>query len=343
MRAGPAWPRIIAALKGTPQPRPPYTFTLSLYGAKLTGCAPADYYRRPHCYLKGQTAVHDLCAPDILFSPFATCLEAEAFGSELIFPVHAPPNIVKPAARSADEFLDVPVADGLNHPSLLYLRESVCLLAQRFIEQTPICAVLTAPVDLPALVMGIDMWLETLVYTPEKAAAVIDKATDHFIRMANALLQDGAAFICLPIMFANPQILYPQLIDSLILPALHKAFAGVAGPIIVHHGGNPLVPYLDRFLSLTNVAGFALDHRDSLTAAREILGTDRLLLGNICGPTLSRTPPNKVLAKIDSILDNRQDDPHFIFATSAADIPWDTPPGLIKDIANTIRGLRRLT
>ncbi len=124
-----------------------------------------------------------------------------------------------------------------NHPSLLYLRESVRCLAERFKDQTPICGVLTTPVDLPAIVMGIDMWLETLVCTPEKAAKVIDKTKNHFIRMANALLKDGAAFICLPTMFANPQILYPQLIDTLILPVLKEAFKEVGGPIIFHHGG----------------------------------------------------------------------------------------------------------
>ena len=335
--------RIIAALEGTPQPRTPYTLTLSLYGAKLTDCALIEYYRNPQRYAQGQEAVHDLCSPDILFSPFAACLEAEAFGSELKFLPNAPPNIRKPAVRSADEFLSLSMPDVENHPSLLYLRESVRCLAKRFKDQTPICAVLTAPIDLPAIVMGIDMWLETLVYAPEKAAEVIDKTRNHFIRMTNALFEDGAAFICLPTMFANPQILYPKLINTLILPALNEAFKEVNGPIIFHHGGNPLMPYLDRYLSLSNVAGFAFDHRDSLAEAREVLGSDRLLLGNICGPTLSRTPLKKVLEGVDFILDNRKDDPRFIFSTSAADIPWDTPPELLKGIAQRICEYRRTT
>lgn len=334
--------RIIAALEGTPQPRTPYTFTLSLYGAKLIDCALAEYYRNPQCYVEGQEAVHDLCSPDVLFSPFAACMEAEAFGSTLNFLPKAPPNIRKPAVRSADEFLDLSMPDVENHPSLLYLRESVRFLAERFNGQTPICGVLTAPVDLPAIVMGMDMWIETLVYFPEKAAEVIDKANNYFIRMANALLEDGAAFICLPTMFSNPQILYPQLIDTLILPALKEAFKKVNGSIIFHHGGNPLVPYLDRYLSMSNVAGFVVDHRDSLDEVREVLGSDRLLLGNICGPTLSRTPLGKVLERVDFILDNRKEDPRFIFATSSADIPWDTPQELLKGIAQKICGYRRM-
>lgn len=333
--------RIDAALQGRPQLRPPYTFVLSLYGAKLIGCPLTDYYRDPACYARGQEAVLELCSPDILFAPFAASLEAEAFGSELTFFADYPPNIRKPAVRSADEFLQAATPDVENNPSLGYLRKSVRRLAEKFGTQTPICAILTTPVDLPAMVMGIDMWIETLVFTPDKAAAVIDKTTQHFVRLANALLAEGAAFICLPTMFANPRILYPKLIETLIIPALSQAFDDVEGPIVFHHGGNPIVPYLKGYLSLPKVAGFVIDHRDLLHEAREILGEERLLLGNLCGPTLARTPPEQILKEVEFILENRQDDPHFVFATSAADVPWNTPPELLRTISQQICAFRR--
>ena len=101
--------RVLAALAGKPQPRPPFTLTLSLYGARLTGCPLTEYYRKPERYAEGQEAVLDLCSPDILFSPFVLTLEAEAFGSELKFLPDNPPNIRKPAVRSADEFIRLPL------------------------------------------------------------------------------------------------------------------------------------------------------------------------------------------------------------------------------------------
>lgn len=328
--------RIGAALAGKAQLRPPYTMVLSLYGAKLIDCPLTDYYRDPECYARGQKAVLSLCAPDIVFTPFAAALEAEAFGSELNFFADYPPNVRKPAVRSADEFLQAAVPDEKSDPNLGYLLESVQCLVRNVGADTPIGAILTTPVDLPAMVMGIDMWIETLVCAPEKAAAVIDKTTTYFVRMANALLAEGAAFICLPTMFANPRILYPKLIDTLIIPALIKAFSHVAGNIVFHHGGNPIVPYLERYLLLPKVAGFVVDHRDSLDEARTILGDKHLLLGNLCGPTLALTPARQIFEQVDVILKNRRDDPHFVFTTSAADVPWDTPPELLTAIAQQI-------
>ena len=333
--------RVLAALAGRSQSRPPFTLTLSLYGARLIGCPLTEYYRLPERYAEGQEAVMDLCSPDILFSPFALTLEAQAFGSELKYLPDNPPNIRRPAVHSADEFLSLPLPDVEGHPSLLYLRESVRHLAGKVKGKTPICGILTAPVDLPAIVMGIDMWIEALIFTPEKASAILDMAREHFVRMANALLADGANFIGLTTVFSNPTIMFPKMIDSVILPALARAFREVHGPIVFHHGGNPMLPYLKGYLSLPNVAAFAVDHRDSLAEARNILGPDRLLLGNLNGLTLSRLPMEKVLKDVDRIHDDRKDDPCYVFSTSAADVPLDTPPELIQAISGRIRASAR--
>ena len=333
--------RVLAALQGKQQTRPPFTLTLSLYGARLTGCPLTEYYTRSQRYVEGQEAVIDLCCPEILFSPFALTLEAQAFGSELKFLPNNPPNVCKPAVRSADEFINLPLPDVDSHPSLLYIRESVRKLSEKYHGTIPICSIITASVDLPAIIMGIDMWIETLLFSPEKALDILEKMQIHFISMANALLADGASFIGLPIMFSNPRILFPKLIETMIIPALARCFQEVKGPIVFHHGGNPILPYLEGYKSLPNVVAFAVDHRDALGKARSFLGPTRLLLGNLNGLTLSKISEAKVLEKVDQILDDRKDDPCFIFSTSAADIPYDTHPELLQAISTKIRAFKR--
>jgi len=61
--------RIGALFTGTPMDRPPFTLTLSLYGARLIGRSCASYYSDPDTYAEGQRAVVELCSPDIIFSP----------------------------------------------------------------------------------------------------------------------------------------------------------------------------------------------------------------------------------------------------------------------------------
>jgi uroporphyrinogen decarboxylase len=329
--------RVLAALNGVQQQRPPFTLTLSLYGARLTGCPLEEYYSQPAHYVEGQQAVHDLCRPDILFGPFSLVSEAAAFGTQFHHVPKGPPIITKPAVGSSAEFLKLAEPDPDSHPQLVYIRESVRMLAAQYAGAVPVCGLVTAPVDLPALILGIDKWIDILVSKPDEARAILDITVRHCVSFANALLDAGAAFIAFPMMFTNPALLYKKLIDEVVLPAVESAFSEIKGPVIFHHGGNRLVPGVEDYLKLSNVAGFVIDHRDSLAEAREILGPDRLLLGNLNGISLSAGTTEVAVAKVNSILEDRKEDPRFIFATTASDVVWDTPPERIQAIADTIR------
>jgi uroporphyrinogen decarboxylase len=48
-------------------------------------------------------------------------------------------------------------------------------------------------------------------------------------------------------------------------------------------------------------------------------------------------PLTTVRERVTDILTDRKDDPCFVFATSAADVPMDTPPETLVAIAETIR------
>ena len=88
--------RIMCTLTGEPTDCMPFTMLLSLYGASLIKCKTSEYYRSPQMWFEGQEAVVEHFNPDILISPFSFPLEAEAFGSELIFLDKYAPNVRKP-------------------------------------------------------------------------------------------------------------------------------------------------------------------------------------------------------------------------------------------------------
>jgi uroporphyrinogen decarboxylase len=333
--------RVLAAVQGMPGERPPFTLTLSLYGARLTGCPLTKYYRSPDRYLAGQTAVIDAFSPEIVFAPFALPLEAEAFGSDLVFFDTYPPNVRKPAFGSPEQAhrLTPPLTSA--HPGLSYLKECVALLSSHYRGEIPVCAILTAPVDLPAILFGIEGWLEMLLFDRERARDVLDVMHRHFVGFAEELFAAGANFIALPIMFTSSRILEPLHVRQMILPELERAFRAVSGPLVFHHGGNRIAQSLADYAHLPNVAGFALDHRDSFSVAREKIGKDRLLLGNLNGPTLSSLTPETAADTTLSILTDRARDHRYIFASSAADIPWETPRATIESVVRSVLAFRR--
>ena len=103
------------------------------------------------------------------------------------------------------------------------------------------------------------------------------------------------------------------------------------------------LPHLTRILDhlqlcsgLSNVAGFLLDPRDSLSEAREILGPQRLMLGNVNGPGLARMQPDKAYASVSTLLADRASDRNFVFASSHADILYDTGPDTLLAVRKAV-------
>ncbi len=216
--------RVLCAIKGERPDRPAFTMMLSLYGARLIDCSLDDYYVHVHLYVKGQQGVLEMAKPDILVSPFMLTAEVKAFGSQIIYLDKNPPNIKKPTFQADNEIMNIHFPDIDQDPSLGFIRESIRLLSTQH-KDTTIAAALSSPIDLPALIMGIDLWLETLLFNRDKAQALLNRLEPYFVQWANSLLDDGADFLIMPICFCNPTIVSEEIMEQISLPFLTRVFS----------------------------------------------------------------------------------------------------------------------
>ncbi|MEQ8168267.1 MAG: uroporphyrinogen decarboxylase family protein [Candidatus Eremiobacterota bacterium] len=328
--------RVTCAIKGETSDRPAVSITLSLYGARLTDCPLEKYYTDYNAYVEGQSAVIEHFHPDIVFSPFVLTAEGEAFGSRVKFFKNQPPNMSEPSVKSAEEFLKLPMADINSSKRLLYIREATGKLAGKYGREIPLAGILLGPADLPALVMGIDAWLYTLMLDRDSTRKILEKTGQFFINLANALLCDGANFVVIPAVFSNPSVVTKKIIEELVMPVYREVFKEIRGPVVLHHGGKTITPVIDYYTGLPNVAAFVIDNRDSFSEARIKTGSEKLLLGNIDGATLNKREPEEIKDKCLKILKDRRNDRHFILSTSGPDVPYDTPVENIQAIISSV-------
>lgn len=330
--------RLFAALKGQPTDRRPVGPLLSLYGARLTSCPTPEYYQRAEAYAHGQAAVNGLFHPDVIFGPFATALEAAAFGAAEDFGRDRPPVISTGVIHSAAEAHRLVVPDPDSHPRLVYMRDALTGVAKACGREAIVAAPALSPLDLPALLLGLDAWLDALLFDPDAASRIVERTMAHFVRWSNTLLSAGADIVVVPIVFSNPSIVGRRVAESFGRNALREAIAAVQGPVVLHHGGARLSPYLSLFADLgPNVVGFALGEGEDMTAARAAIGTGRLLFGNIDGPRLPQRSSEEIAAACASVLQAARDDPQFVLGTSNADIPLDTPPSRVFAMIDSVR------
>ena len=328
--------RILATLQNQPTDRPPFFLNASLYGARLTGATLEDHYTQAAVYAEGQMAIRETFSPDLLISPFFVPALGEAFGSPWRARPNQAPNVVQFVARTAEDMLKLPLPDVHSHPRLLYLRETIQILSKQYAGEVPIFGVLVSPMDIPPLVIGLEAWIDALLFQPDMAQAVLDRLTPFFVDLGKAMLSDGATGLALTANLTNAYVVTDAIAESLTLPSLRQALAEIPGPVIFHHGGCPLVDQLARFKSLPKVVAFVIDVGEDLGAARRALGPGPVVMGNLNGPGLIDLKPEEVQALCDRAFAQRGDDHQFILSTCSADIQLDTPQECIAAITEAV-------
>lgn len=324
--------RIITTIKGEKTDRPPLSLTLSLYGLKYAGVSNEVYYTDYKFYVKGQEAIIDIFEPDILFPPFALALEGAAFGSVLKFNPKTPPNIMKPFITSKEELDKLKEPDIENSPYLMYIRNSIKTLKSKYGTTHPIAGVVTSPIDILSLVLGIEIWLDILLFDKNTALKLLETAKAYFVKYANKLIEDGANFIVIPGMFCNPKIVTKEIVEKIAVPVFKDCFKEIKAPIVMHHGGNPILPFIEYYKEMPNVIGFLFGITDNMNDAVKKINKGTIVMGNIDGPLMCKMNEKQIETYVSAIMNNMKNYEHFIFATSGADISLETTPEQIKAI-----------
>lgn len=328
--------RILNTIMGKPIDKRGISLLLSLYGAKLTQISLENYYTNPNLYLEGQKAIYESFKPDIIFGPFALPLLGKAFGSDVKFMNRFSPNLGRPAIKSAKEFSKLHSPDIKTNPEVLYFTESIRLLKKEFKDDLAIAPITLSPIDLGVLVLGMDEWLNTVLFDDKNFQKYIDLFMPFCVNFANALLEEGGTALIIPAMFSNPFIITKDLLAEKTVPILKNFFNQLKGPVVFHSGGAPLTPFIDLYKDLPKVVGFVINGYEDIALARKKINSTQVIIGNIEGPDFSKYTAEELFEESKKVLELTKDDPYFILGTCGADIPFNTPKEKIQALIDAI-------
>lgn len=316
--------RVSASIRGQKRDRCAVGPLLSLYGARLTGCVLEKYYTQANAYALGQAMVRELCRPDILFGPFALALEGAAFGSKIQWMEKCPPNIKRPVLASVHEWKNLKIPDPDSDPILQYGYQSVQKMRAMHGQEIAIAAIALNVIDLPVMLLGIHEWLEAVLFYEEEANQLMQKLLPYTRLRINKYFESGADAVIMPCAFANPSILTRELVIRVSLPVMEESLQALNGILILHSAGAPMLPFIDLYRNLPNVAGFVLNSGEDMAEARKRAGTEKLLIGNIEGPLLQYQTEALIAGECTKLLSLAEADSRMILGTAGADIGYET-------------------
>ncbi len=320
-----SYQRVINTLSGQPVDRLPIFAMLGAYGAKLTGVDLRILFSDASAYVAGQKALQAEFGFDLVMTAFDFSVIAEAFGGEVAWFANQVPNMKRPAARQAADALLLPLPDLLSTGRLPMILKANRQLATLYKEEVPIVSVLPGPCTLPSLLVGMEEWMEMVLFDPALAQKLLEHTAAFFVPWANALLQAGADFLVFTEGMASAEISPRQLFAEQCLPHLKETFSQIHGPMVISSTGGRMNHILDLLPGLDGLTGIIAGSKDDLTEARGLLGPDLTLIGNLDNLTLPALSAAEVYAKSLECLRTAAPAGHYILANAGADVTQITP------------------
>ena len=321
-----AYQRVMNTLGGLPVDRPPVFAVLGAYGGKLTSTDLKTLYSDSSAYVAGQVALQKEIGLDLVMSAFDYTLISEAFGGEVAWFADQAPNMKRPAVRNAVDALSLPLPNPQQTARLPIILDVTRKLAALYKEQVPIIGVLPGPCILPALLVGIEQWMEAAPFDQELAQKLLDHTAPFYVSWANALLDAGADCLVATESMASSDIATRNMFAGQFLPHLKSIFTQINGPKVLHHSGGRLNHVLDLLPGLNGLVGITVSSKDDLTEARQLIGPDLTLIGNLDNLTLPMISAEETYKMSMARLREAAPGGHYILCNSAADIPLTTPP-----------------
>ena len=325
-----AYERVMNTLQGKPVDRVPVFAVLGAYGGTLTHTELRTLYTDAAAYVAGQRALQETFGFDLVLAPFNYSAIAEAFGGEVAWFSDQPPNMKRPAVHDAAAALALPLPDPHLTGLLPVILDATRQLAGIYKEQVPLFATVPGPCALPALLLGMEGWMETLLFDETAAQKVLDHTGKFFVAWANALLEAGVVGLVITEGMASEEISPRGLFSERLLPHLRAMFAQVHGPMVFHHTGGRIHHILDLLPGLPGLAGVVVSSKDDLIEARRLIGPEMLLLGNLDNLSYPAASAEQIREQSLACLQAAAPAGHFILSNSGGDIPLSTPPENLK-------------
>lgn len=331
--------RLKAAIEGTPVDRIPIFSVMLDQGAKELGMSLREYYSKGENVAEGQLRMRAKYGYDNLWSLFYVGKEAELLGcKKMIYAEDGPPNVGDMVIRKPDDIarLEVP-ASIEDHPAFAETAKCLRLLRNEAAGQYPICAYLTASMTLPAILMGMEKWMEMVLLGPsELRDELLTKCSDFFRLQLAAYRKAGADIIVYSNPYGSTDIIPMKVLWSLSLPWMERDLAGMSMDGMVYYcGGAGLYNALDMAASKLGFRAFYLAPSDDIAASKRLIAGRGLTGAVINDAMLIDWTEAEIRAEVRRICEEGKPGGQFFFGTLL--MPYRIPERNIRALFDAAR------
>ncbi len=324
--------RLTAALNGGTSDRVPVFCNLLDQGAPELGISLEEYYTNGEWVAEAQLRLREKYGYDNVWSLFYVGKEAELLGCrEIIFAQDGPPNVADFVIKTPADIYRLEIPDDiLTCPR--FEEELKCLrrLRAEVGGRYPICAYITATMALPALLMGMDKWMELLFMgAAADRDALLARCHDFFVKEMRAYREAGADVLIYSNPFGSTDLVPMKFFMERSLPWIEKDIAAVGTQGVVYYCGMARFNrVIDIVLKRTGIGVYYLSPLDDLEQGKRIVAGRGLTCGVINDIQLIDWSPAEIRREVKRLMTAGAPGGRFLFGTGV--MPYGIPADNIR-------------
>ena len=244
-----------------------------------------DYRTKPQAIVRTHLEAVEKYGHDCILVDTDTTLLAEALGARSECAPNEPGRIVEPAIRSLDEVDRLKVVNPDSDGRIPALLEAVRLMSKQVGREVAIRGNADqAAFGLACLVRGIEEFLMELVERPDnpRIAQLMEICYQSHLAVHRALAKAGAHLTSLGDSLAGPDVTSPRMFDRFARPYEERLVKDLAADgifVVIHICGD--TSRILNSLAEYEPCGFELDYKTDAVKAKQTVGKDHVLFGNI--------------------------------------------------------------
>ncbi len=330
--------RLIAAINGESSDRIPVFCNLLDQGAKELGMSLKEYYSNGKYVAEGQLKMREKYGYDNLWSLFYVGKEAELLGcKKIIFAEKGPPNVGDMVIKKYEDIPKLQIPDDiLKTPEFEESLKCLRILKKEAGGKYPICAYLTASMTLPAILMGMEKWIDMVINGPfDLRDELLAKCSDFFRKELTAYRNAGADIFVYSNPFGSTDFISMKLFQSLSLDWMDRDLktVGVDG-IVYYCGGARLNPVIDQVLKRTGIKTYYLSPMDDIVEGKKIVAGRGLCAGVINDIKLIDWSKKEIRDEVKRMISDGMPNGKFFFGTLV--MPYDIPEENIRHMLDAV-------
>lgn len=331
--------RIIAVMEGRIPDRVPIMGNLLEQGAKELGLSIEEYYSKGEYVAEGQLKLRDRYGYDNLSGFFYGGQEAEMLGCRrMIFSEIGPPNVGHLIIKKNEDIEKLEIPKNISQlPAFEKLAECIRILKQEAAGKYPVGSAVISSFSLPAILMGIDKWMNLLLNGPASLRKeLLQKCSDFCIRLIKALRDAGADGVSYSNPVGSADFFNLKQFKELSLEWIKRDISSV-GPegITYFNGGGRINPMLATIMENTGITTYYINPMDDVAEAKKIIGNHGISSGVINDIPLVDWDKKTIHKEVKRIMDAGAAGGRFIFGTLV--MPYLIPEKNIEHLFNAAR------